>query len=167
MTTTYRKVIAYTDGGCKQPGTPASYAFLVRCEQPKFSTGVVGLLPPGTNNTGELTAFIQLLKFLGQQPCDMTVYADSQYVTKGVSEWLPGWKARQWRKSNGKPILNLDLWLQVDALIAPHKIEMLWVPGHTGNQDNEWCDRMCTAVLEDPNRPAPPWENTVFVEEHN
>lgn len=159
-----RKVTAYTDGGCKKPGTPSSYAFLVRCEQPKFSTGVVGLLLPGTNNTGELTAFIRLLTFLGEQPCDLTVYADSQYVTKGVSEWLPTWKAKQWRKSNGKPVLNLDLWLQVDKLIQPHTINMLWVPGHTGNSDNEWCDKMCTEAMAEIDKNPPPWEKTVFVE---
>ena len=96
-----------------------------------------------TNNRMEMMAVIQALEAL-KRPCRVTLHADSQYVLKGLNEWLPGWKARGWRTSTKAPVKNVDLWQRLDTLVssAGHQIDWRWVRGHTGHPDNERADQL-------------------------
>ena len=91
----------------------------------------------------ELTAVIRGLEAIAS-PSRVTLVGDSEYVLKGLTEWLAGWKKRGWRKSDKKPVLNADLWKRVDELAARHTIEVEWVRGHTGHPENERCDRLAS-----------------------
>jgi len=89
----------------------------------------------------ELTAVIEALKAL-KRHCHVRVHTDSQYVQKGISEWLPGWKRKNWKASTGKPVKNQDLWQSLDAEAGRHEIEWHWVRGHAGHPENEEADRL-------------------------
>ena len=92
-----------------------------------------------TNNRMEIMAVIQALKAL-KRPCDVVVHTDSQYVQKGMSEWLPNWKRRGWKTADKKPVKNADLWQELDMLVAQHDVSWRWVKGHSGDPDNERVD---------------------------
>ena len=94
-----------------------------------------------TNNRMEMTAVIRALESL-KRPSTVEVHTDSQYVQKGISEWMSGWKRRNWRTADGKPVKNQDLWLQLDALSQLHRIEWKWVRGHAGHPENERADEL-------------------------
>jgi ribonuclease HI len=94
-----------------------------------------------TNNRMEMTAVIRALEAL-KRPSTVEVHTDSQYVQKGISEWMAGWKRRNWRTADGKPVKNQDLWLQLDALSQLHSIEWKWVRGHAGHPENERADAL-------------------------
>ena len=89
----------------------------------------------------ELTAVIRALQAL-KRPCQVRIYTDSVYVQKGITEWMKGWKARNWRTSDKKPVKNEDLWRELDQTVQPHNIEWLWVKGHAGNVGNERADAL-------------------------
>ena len=89
----------------------------------------------------ELTAVIEALTSL-TRPCKVVVHTDSQYVQKGITEWIRGWKARGWRTASKEPVKNADLWRKLDAAIAEHEIEWVWVKGHSGHEGNERADRL-------------------------
>jgi len=95
----------------------------------------------------ELTAVIRGLQVL-KQPSRVTLIGDSQYVLKGLTEWMAGWKKRNWRTSAKKPVLNVDLWKQLDELAQKHTVEIEWVRGHTGHPENERCDQLATAQAQ-------------------
>jgi ribonuclease HI len=97
--------------------------------------------PATTNNRMELTAVIQGLSAL-TRPCKVRVCTDSQYVQKGISQWIIDWKRRGWRTADKKPVKNIDLWQQLDALAARHEIEWVWVKGHAGHAENERADAL-------------------------
>jgi ribonuclease HI len=96
-----------------------------------------------TNNRMELMAVIQALSAL-KRPCEVTLFLDSQYVLKGITEWLPGWKAKGWRTASKQPVKNVELWQQLDALVqqSGHQIDWRWVRGHAGNAGNEQADAL-------------------------
>ena len=94
-----------------------------------------------TNNRMEMMAVIEALGQLSG-PSRVRVFTDSQYVQKGISEWLPGWKARRWRTAANQPVKNVDLWQRMDALAAQHQIQWLWVKGHAGHPENERADAL-------------------------
>jgi ribonuclease HI len=100
-----------------------------------------------TNNRMELTAVIRALEAL-KRPVRARLYTDSEYVRRGIREWLPGWKARGWRTADRKPVKNQDLWLRLDELSAGHEIEWHWVPGHAGVPGNERADRLANAAID-------------------
>ena len=102
-----------------------------------------------TNNRMEMTAVIQALQALSR-PCAVTLFLDSQYVLKGITEWLPGWKARGWRTAAKAPVKNVDLWQQLDRLVAGsgHKIDWRWVRGHNGDPGNERADALANRGVE-------------------
>lgn len=129
----------YSDGACKgNPGIGGWGALLVANGHRKEISGGESNT---TNNRMEMTAVIRALESL-KRPSTVEVHTDSQYVQKGISEWMPGWKRRNWRTADGKPVKNQDLWLQLDALSQLHRIEWKWVRGHAGHPENERADAL-------------------------
>jgi len=135
----------YTDGACRGNPGPGGWAVLLSAgEQEKELSGAEVLT---TNNRMELTAVIRALEAL-RRPVRARLYTDSEYVRRGISEWLPGWKARGWRTAARKPVKNQDLWERLDALAAGHSIEWHWVPGHAGVPGNERVDRLANEAID-------------------
>ena len=129
----------YSDGACKgNPGAGGWGALLVTDGHRKE---ICGGEANTTNNRMEMTAVIRALESL-KRPSTVEVHTDSQYVQKGISEWMAGWKRRNWRTADGKPVKNQDLWLQLDALARLHRIEWKWVRGHAGHPENERADQL-------------------------
>lgn len=138
MTKSNDEITIYTDGGCDpNPGVGGWGAVLIHKNTRKELSG--GDLET-TNNRMELIAAISALEAL-KKSCSVQLYTDSQYVQKGITQWLPGWKRRGWRRKGG-PILNLDLWKRLDELAQQHDIAWKWVRGHTGVPENERCDQL-------------------------
>ncbi len=132
-------IYIYSDGACKgNPGAGGWGALLVSGGHRKE---ICGGEANTTNNRMEMTAVIRALEAL-KRPSKVEVHTDSQYVQKGVSEWMAGWKRRNWRTADGKPVKNQDLWLQLDALAQLHQIEWKWVRGHAGHPENERADQL-------------------------
>ena len=135
----------YTDGACRgNPGPGGWAALLMQGEHEKTLSGAEAHT---TNNRMELTAVIRALGAL-KRPVAAAVYTDSQYVMRGIMEWLPAWKARGWRTAARKPVKNQDLWEQLDAACGPHRIEWHWVPGHAGIEGNERVDRLANEAID-------------------
>ena len=129
----------YTDGGCKpNPGAGGWGAVLISGMHTKEISGGD---PATTNNRMELTAAISALRLL-KQPCCIELHTDSQYLRRGITEWIDGWQAHGWRKANGQPVENADLWQQLLECAASHQVEWLWVKGHRGHPLNERADRL-------------------------
>jgi ribonuclease HI len=129
----------FTDGACRGNPGPGGWGVLLR------ANGVEKELWGGeadtTNNRMELTAVIRALEAL-KRPCRARLYTDSQYVQKGISEWIHRWKRSGWRTADRKPVKNEDLWRRLDELAQMHKIEWHWVKGHAGHPENERADRL-------------------------
>lgn len=106
-----------------------------------------GSEPMTTNNRMELTAAIRGLAAL-KRPCSVVLFTDSQYVRKGILEWLPQWKARDWRTADRKPVKNIDLWQALEREIERHRIEWRWVRGHAGIPGNERADRLANEAID-------------------
>ncbi|KAB2321190.1 ribonuclease HI [Betaproteobacteria bacterium SCN1] len=135
----------YSDGACKgNPGAGGWGALLVAGGHRKE---IFGGEADTTNNRMEMTAVIQALELL-KRPSTVAVHTDSQYVQKGISEWLPGWKRRNWRTADGKPVKNQDLWERLDKLAQHHRIEWNWVRGHAGHPENERADALANKGVE-------------------
>ena len=137
----------YTDGACKgNPGPGGWGALLAWSGTEKELFG--GELAT-TNNRMEMMAVIEGLAAL-KQPCTITLYIDSQYVLKGMTEWLKGWKARGWLTSSKEPVKNVDLWQRLDTLVntAGHKIDWRWVKGHAGHPGNERADALANRGVD-------------------
>lgn len=139
------KVVIYSDGACKgNPGKGGWGALLVANGHEKE---LFGGEHDTTNNRMELRAVIEALLVLNR-PCEIVVYTDSQYVQKGISEWIHGWKARNWRTAAKEPVKNADLWQALDAAQATHTIEWRWVKGHAGHPGNERADQLANRGVE-------------------
>jgi ribonuclease HI len=133
------KVEIFTDGACKgNPGPGGWGALLIAGAHKKELYG--GELNT-TNNRMELKAVIEALTAL-KRPCEVVVHTDSQYVQKGISEWIHGWKARGWKTAAKEPVKNADLWQELDSAQAKHKVEWRWVKGHAGHDGNERADAL-------------------------
>jgi len=132
-------IAIHTDGACEGNPGPGGWAAVLRFGASVREIG--GGEPATTNNRMELQAAIEALRLL-KRPVVVDLYTDSTYVRSGITEWLPGWKARQWRTAGKKPVKNAELWRELDALTAGHTIRWHWVRGHAGNRDNERCDVM-------------------------
>lgn len=134
-----KEVVAYTDGACKgNPGRGGWGAWLRWNEHEKRLSG--GELVT-TNNRMELMGAIMALETL-RRPCRIVLHTDSQYVMKGITEWMPGWKRKHWKTADGKPVKNVDLWQRLDTARARHEVEWRWVRGHTGDLGNELADQL-------------------------
>ena len=139
------KVEIYSDGACKgNPGLGGWGALLVFNGQEKE---IFGGERNTTNNRMELMAVIQALTVL-KRPCEVVVHTDSQYVQKGISEWIHGWKARGWKTASREPVKNADLWQLLDAAQAEHKVEWRWVRGHNGHVGNERADQLANRGVD-------------------
>lgn len=132
----------FTDGACLGNPGPGGWAVLLRYKGSEKE--LAGGEPATTNNRMELKAVIEGLKALNR-PCKVIVATDSQYVQKGMSEWLAGWKRKNWRTADKKPVKNADLWQELDALTAGHDIVWTWVRGHDGHPENERVDQLARA----------------------
>ena len=133
------KVEIYADGACKgNPGTGGWGALLVMGDHKKE---LFGGERNTTNNRMELRAVIEALNAL-TRPCEVVVYTDSQYVQKGISEWIHGWKARGWKTAAKEPVKNVELWQALDAASARHQVQWRWVKGHAGHAGNEAADAL-------------------------
>jgi ribonuclease HI len=129
-------VTIYTDGGCDpNPGVGGWGALIIIGEKKKEMSGYD---PHSTNNRMELTAAIEALNSLSE-PSHVTLYTDSQYLQRGIDEWMPKWLARNWRGSKG-PVLNQDLWKALLAAAKPHQVTWRWLKGHSGNVHNSRVD---------------------------
>ena len=135
----------YTDGACRGNPGPGGWAVLIR--EGGKERALSGAEADTTNNRMELMATIMALQAL---PADSggTLYTDSEYVMKGLNEWLPSWKARGWRTAAKKPVKNQDLWQALDEISARHRIRWQWVRGHSGNDGNERADRLANAAID-------------------
>ncbi|WP_375170004.1 ribonuclease HI [Marinobacter sp.] len=133
------KVILYTDGACKGNPGPGGWGVVLRYGDVRKT--LYGGERNTTNNRMELMAAIRGLAAL-KRPCDVELYTDSQYVRKGITEWLSGWKRNGWKTAAKKPVKNDDLWRELDAETARHRVNWHWVKGHAGIPDNELADEL-------------------------
>ncbi len=141
-------VVIYTDGACKGNPGPGGWGVLLRAAdgtEKELFGGEMGT----TNNRMEMMAVIQALSAL-KRPCEVALHLDSQYVLKGVTEWLQGWKAKGWKTASKQPVKNVDLWRELDALVSGggHRIEWHWVKGHAGDPGNERADALANLGVE-------------------
>ncbi|MGH8280936.1 MAG: ribonuclease HI [Gammaproteobacteria bacterium] len=139
------EVEIYTDGACRGNPGPGGWAAVLRVKGQEKT--LQGAETETTNNRMELTAAVRALDAL-KQPSRVTLYTDSEYVQKGISEWLRAWKLRGWKTAGRKPVKNQDLWQQLDAAAARHAVAWRWVRGHTGNPGNEQVDRLANAAID-------------------
>jgi len=135
------QVEIYTDGACK--GNPGAGGWGALLRAGGVERELYGGDPVTTNNRMELQAVIEALTAL-KRPCVVVLHLDSEYVRKGITEWIAGWKARGWKTATREPVKNLDLWQRLDALVqgAGHHIEWRWVKGHSGDPGNERADAL-------------------------
>lgn len=138
-----KQVVIYTDGACRGNPGPGGWGAILsyKGKQRELS----GHQPDTTNNRMELTAAISALTALTEH-CEVQLYTDSNYVLQGLTQWLPGWKARGWRTSDKKPVKNVDLWQLLDAQCQRHTVHWHWVKGHNGDPGNERADALATAA---------------------
>ncbi|MEZ5659270.1 MAG: ribonuclease HI [Burkholderiaceae bacterium] len=134
-----KNIIIYTDGACKGNPGPGGWGALLVCGE--HERELFGGEPLTTNNRMELIAVIEALQALRSQ-LPVTIYTDSQYVQKGITEWLAGWRARGWKTSARKPVKNADLWQKLADLADGFEISWRWVRGHAGHAGNERADAL-------------------------
>jgi ribonuclease HI len=138
----------YTDGGCSGNPGPGGWAYLIVLQTfqgEKIIAQNYGSERDTTNNRMELTAVLEALRALKKMndvPAKSTVFTDSQYVQKGITEWIRTWKLNSWRTSDRKPVKNKDLWVELDFLAGQFSLNWQWIRGHAGNYYNELCDHM-------------------------
>lgn len=141
-----KKVDLYTDGACSgNPGAGGYGAILIyRGIEKEISGGEHST----TNNRMEIFAVIAGLRCL-KESCDVTIYSDSAYTVNAFNEgWIQGWKTNGWKKADGKPVLNADLWLELLSLMEPHEIRFVKVKGHADNEYNNRCDALARAAIK-------------------
>lgn len=144
MQTKQKALTMVIDGACSGNPGPGGWACLLRFESRERELS--GHCAGTTNNRMELEAAIQGFGAL-KESCQVTVITDSQYVQRGMTQFLPNWKQNGWAKSNGDPVLNRDLWEQLDALTQPHEVTWKWVRGHSNHPDQERCDQLAKSAV--------------------
>lgn len=137
----------YTDGACSGNPGPGGWAFVLKHPASKKELEASGAEAETTNNRMELMAVIRGLEAL-KAPSLVDLYSDSQYVLNGLKEWMASWKKRGWRTADKKPVKNIDLWQELDALQATHQLRFHWIRGHSEHPENERCDQLAVAARE-------------------
>lgn len=146
-------VVIYTDGACSGNPGPGGWAAILRFgPHEKVLQGGASLT---TNNRMELRATIAAFQAL-TRPCVVEIHTDSEYVKKGITEWLPGWVSNGWRTKNKQPVKNQDLWRALQAAIRPHRVTWHWVKGHAGDEFNERADQLAVSALNTIGVPGKP-----------
>jgi ribonuclease HI len=135
-----------TDGACLGNPGPGGWACILRYNS--HAKELFGAVPQTTNNRMELTAAIEGLKLL-KEPCRVEVVTDSEYLKNGITKWIQGWKRNGWRTAAKKPVLNQDLWEELDELVRPHTIQWTWTKGHADHTDNNRCDELATRAARE------------------
>jgi ribonuclease HI len=144
------EVYLFTDGGCSGNPGPGGWGFVLRHLASGKEMEASGSAPDTTNNRMELTAVVKALEAL-KRPCRVELFTDSVYVGKGLSEWMPKWKANGWKRREGgklKPVKNEELWQRLDELIQRHRLKYTRVAGHSGHPENERCDELAVAAYQ-------------------
>ncbi len=144
MTSHDTTIIIYTDGACSPNPGPGGWAAVLSYQDKVRELS--GYDPDTTNNRMELMAAIEALKAL-KRPCRVVLHTDSEYVRRGITEWLPNWKRRGWRRGKNSQVKNEDLWKALDAQNTTHDIEWRWVKGHAGDPLNERCDELARQAM--------------------
>ncbi|MEO5332261.1 MAG: ribonuclease HI [Magnetococcus sp. YQC-5] len=139
------QVHIHTDGACSGNPGPGGWGALLQFGP--HEKNISGFATQTTNNRMEMLAAIHALEAL-KRPCSVIINTDSAYVKNGITQWLPAWKARGWRKKDGKPVLNSELWQRLDAVCLKHQVEWRWVKGHAGNQGNEIADQLAREAIQ-------------------
>ena len=141
-----KRVALFTDGACRGNPGPGGWGVLLRYGGRERE--LYGGEAATTNNRMELRAAIEGLKAL-REPCEVILTTDSTYVMKGLTEWLPGWKARGWRTASKQPVKNAELWRELDAEVARHTVIWEWVKGHSGHPGNERADALANRGINE------------------
>lgn len=142
-----KHVEIFTDGSCLGNPGPGGYGIVLRYKgKEKYLSEGYTLT---TNNRMEMMAAVVALKAL-KEPCKVTLTTDSQYVRQGITQWIHGWKKKNWQTSAKKPVKNVDLWKALDQETARHQVEWHWVKGHAGHRENEICDELARTAAESP-----------------
>ncbi|NTF17836.1 ribonuclease HI [Agrobacterium rubi] len=134
-----KKIVIFTDGACSGNPGPGGWGAILSFGGK--SKEICGGEAETTNNRMELMAAIQGLNAL-KEPCEVDLYTDSSYVKDGITKWIIGWKKRDWRTSDDKPVKNMELWLQLDEARKRHQVVLHWVKGHAGHPENERADEL-------------------------
>lgn len=140
------KVAIFTDGGCRGNPGPGGWGVLLRYGN--HEKKIFGAELATTNNRMELTAAIMGLRGL-KRSCEIELTTDSQYVRKGITEWIQQWKKRDWKTADKKPVKNADLWQQLEHEVSRHKIVWHWVKGHSGHPENEIADELANKAIDE------------------
>jgi ribonuclease HI len=141
-----KQVQLITDGACLGNPGPGGWAYVLRFNAHTLEKH--GSAPQTTNNRMELTAAIEGLRAL-KEACDVEVVTDSEYVKNGITTWIHGWKRNGWKTASKKPVVNQDLWEQLDQAANGHKIKWTWTKGHADHADNNRCDELATQAARD------------------
>jgi ribonuclease HI len=144
-----KSVELITDGACSGNPGPGGWAAILKYGAHKKE--LWGCEPQTTNNRMELQAAVEGLKLLKER-CQVTIVTDSEYVRKGITEWIHGWKRNNWRTADKKPVKNQDLWEQLDAQVARHEATWKWVKGHANHPDNNRCDELAVIASKTQSR---------------
>lgn len=136
----------FTDGACRGNPGPGGWGALLRYKGKEKT--LHGGEAATTNNRMELMAAIQALETL-KRPCRIHLTTDSQYVMKGITEWMANWKKRGWKTASRQPVKNVDLWQRLDKALAPHEVKWFWIRGHTGHPENELADQLANQGIDE------------------
>ncbi len=139
-----KHVEIFTDGACSGNPGPGGWGAILRYKG--VEKELSGAEPETTNNRMELMAAIAALEAL-KEPVEVDLHTDSEYLKKGITEWLPQWKARGWKTAAKKPVKNADLWQRLEAAMAPHRVRWHWVKGHAGHAENERADALAREAI--------------------
>ena len=140
-----KTVEIFTDGACKGNPGPGGWGVLLRMGA--HEKELSGSEAQTTNNRMEMTAAIRALEAL-REPCEVRLHTDSTYVIDGITKWIHGWKKKGWKNSAKKPVVNEDLWRELDALRGKHQVTWHWVKGHSGHAENERVDQLASDAAE-------------------
>jgi ribonuclease HI len=141
------RVLLFTDGACSGNPGPGGWAYVLQHPASGSERVDSGGARETTNNRMEMMAAIMGLKAL-KSPSSVELWSDSQYVIKGLREWLKGWKAKGWKTASKEPVKNQDLWEELDGLVAKHQVSYHWVRGHNEHPENERCDKLAVAARD-------------------